>query len=410
MSWLVERNKRFLVFKISGFLLLLLFVLACAGSEIFALERALFVDSTDEGHFYPLFEFLEKFFDQVEFKKDFPFSSEEIVFPQGFDIVFHGYQKDSLLFFQVLVPDGVQKLLSMVRPLSEKEEMLKTLQQRIMNTLNFHKSFKIIFIRSENDRFSVVARDLKSGKERTIKVDSLKPLEDLSISHDGRFLFLVHRRAGYREIWRLDLEKESFLPLSCGGYNDFSPYPLGENGRLVFLSDRNGENEIFVMEQDGALQKSFLEGAEIPKTVEKVTASSLGDKIALSYFKDGRWHIQICDVFSGVTEELDFPGNATDPVFSADGKEIIFVGERNGNFDLFSFNLVEKSLERLTFDPFFKAHPAVSPDGAWIVFSGKKVSNNWDIFLLERGSRKLYRLTSSFAMEISPLFTPVPIF
>ncbi|WP_369017286.1 hypothetical protein QBE54_05930 [Thermatribacter velox] len=410
MSWLVERKERFLVFKISGFLLVLFFALACAGPEILALERALFVDSTDEGYFYPLFEFLEKFFDQVEFKKDFPFSPGKTIFPQGFNIVFQGYQKESLLFFQVLVPDNSHKLLSVVRPLSEKEEMLKTLKQRITDALNFHKSFKILFIRSEDGCFSVVARDLKSGKERTIKTGSLKPLEDLSISHDGRFLFLVHRRAGYREIWRLDLEKGDFLPLSCGGYNDFSPYPLGESGRLIFLSDRNGENEIFIMEQDGALQKIFSEEVEIPGKVGKVTASSRGDKIALSYLKDGQWHIQIRDVFSDTTEELDFPGNATDPVFSADSKEIIFVGERNGDFDLFSFNLIEKSLERLTFDPFFKAHPAVSPDGAWIVFSGKKVSNNWDIFLLERSSRKLYRLTSSFALEISPLFTPVPIF
>lgn len=390
--------------------MLLFLVLACACSEGLALERVLFIDSTDGGYFYSLFEFLERFFGEAEFKKDFHFSSEKTSLLQDFDLIFWGYQRESLLFFQVLIPDDYQKVLSMVRPLSEKEKMLETLRHRIVKLLDFHRSFKVLFIRNEDGCFSVVVRDPKNGKEREIKVDFLKHLEDMSISHDGRFVFLVHRGGGYREIWRLDLEKRDFLPLSCGGYNDFSPYPLGESGRLVFLSDRNGEDEIFVMEQDGALQRKLFEELKVPKKLGRIVASSQGDKVAFSFFKDGYWRIQICELFSGYSEELDFPGNALDPIFSVDGKEIIFVGEQNGDFDLFSFNLVEKSLERLTFDCFLKAHPAVSPDEKWIVFSGKKASNNWDIFLLERSSRKLYRLTSSFALEISPLFTPVPIF
>ena len=258
MNWLVERKGRFSILKMSGFLVVLFFVLACACSESFALERALFVDSTDGGYFYSLFEFLERFFDEVEFKKDFHFSSGEANLPQDFDLVFWGYQRESLLFFQVLIPGSYQKVLSMVRPLSEKEKMLETLRHRIVRLLDFHRSFKVLFLRNEDGCFSVVVRDLKNGKEREIKVDSLKHLEDMSISRDGRFVFLVHRRGGYREIWRLDLEKGSLLPLSCGGYNDFSPYPLGESGRLVFLSDRNGEDEILSWSRMEHYRENFL--------------------------------------------------------------------------------------------------------------------------------------------------------
>lgn len=97
-------------------------------------------------------------------------------------------------------------------------------------------------------------------------------------------------------------------------------------------------------------------------------------------FNDNRRrHIFIVDVATGKVEQKtsgNFEEHSID--WSPDGKEILFVSNREPdpdmfyNPDLFALNVFDGSLRRLTASEFAEFHPRWSPDGSSIAFIGTK--------------------------------------
>ncbi len=65
--------------------------------------------------------------------------------------------------------------------------------------------------------------------------------------------------------------------------------------------------------------------------------------------------------------------------WSPDGRWLAFVGERNGNFDIYRISASGGKEERLTSSPAFDDGPDYSPDGKWIYINTDR-SDGWDIW------------------------------
>ena len=70
-------------------------------------------------------------------------------------------------------------------------------------------------------------------------------------------------------------------------------------------------------------------------------------------------------------------GNSSDrqPVYSADGKSILFSSNRSGNLDLWQMNLAGGSVRKITDDAAEDWDPAFTPDGKKIVWSSGRTGN-----------------------------------
>ncbi len=109
-------------------------------------------------------------------------------------------------------------------------------------------------------------------------------------------------------------------------------------------------------------------------------------------------------------------GIDVDPVFSPDGKWLVYVSGRYGNPHLFKAELLwnndftdvkVKSEQRLTFAGWWNAMPSWSPDSQKIVFAGfDKDINRFDIFMMNNDGNKLERLTLQSGDNKSPSFSP----
>ncbi len=96
------------------------------------------------------------------------------------------------------------------------------------------------------------------------------------------------------------------------------------------------------------------------------------------------------------------------PVWSPDGTQIAFTYYFDDNRDIYVMDADGSNLTRLTTDPAQDSYPSWSPDGTRIVFQSDRFGNDALFILdLEDGSEGL--LTDHFADERYPAWSPAPV-
>ena len=96
------------------------------------------------------------------------------------------------------------------------------------------------------------------------------------------------------------------------------------------------------------------------------------------------------------------------PAVAPDGTRIAFVGEQNGQTDLFLLDLTTGEVHQLTNTPFPEACPDFSPDGDYLAFVGLWTDGgtSWDLFLLDLTTSSFQQLTDDAFFDWYPRFSP----
>lgn len=183
--------------------------------------------------------------------------------------------------------------------------------------------------------------------------------------------------------------------------------------RLVFNSDRDHEApELYVMNIDGSSVKRLTNNANYE---DAASWSPDGKRIIFS--RDikpetetdpgipSNGEIFVMDADGKNEKRLtDRPGFDGGPQFSPDGKKIAFYGRGDGNFlDLFLMNADGSGLENLTQDELEDYSPSWSPDGKWIAYTSGN-SSNYDVWIIEVATKKKTRLTTDPKRDESPFW------
>jgi len=252
----------------------------------------------------------------------------------------------------------------------------------------------------------------------------------VSLSPDGRRLVVAVGRASQEkltnlsQLWMIDLEREndSARPFTQGNWVDAMPKWSPTGQEIAFLSNRSGKMELWLIPADGgeARQLSKLEGSisdfdwdrkgvrlvvsftpRDPDVKEREQKKKLGEPGAdgpavreigrLFYKLDGagflpksRSYLWIIDAKTGRGRQLtaDDTYDEAEPRFARDGRSVFFVSNRTPEpdrelmrVDLWRVTLRGGAIEKVrTFDgPTGSA--ALSPDGEWIAFFGKRDPN-----------------------------------
>ncbi len=266
---------------------------------------------------------------------------------------------------------------------------------------------------------------------------------------DGGYVIVGGTDEGGRDFYTvlIKTDRDGNLPDT-----DASSPSTGRKGEAIaFVSDRDGNGEIYVMDSDGGNQQRLTRNTRwdgVPSW------SPDGAHIAFySYVSRYRWAIQVMDADGGNPRQLT-DNNACDgePSWSPDGTRIAFtsdskcnarsrevyvlyvdgrdqqpltqndaddfgaawspdsariafVSDRDGNEEIYLMNADGSDQQRLTYDDASDYAPDWSPDGTQIAFISNR-DGDYEVYLMDIDGANLRQLTHHDAEDWFPVWSP----
>ena len=173
------------------------------------------------------------------------------------------------------------------------------------------------------------------------------------------------------------------------------------NGRVLFTSNRDGNNEIYASNLDGTLNR-------LTKNTfndSQPEWSPDGTRIAFTSVRLANTDVYVMNADgSGVTRLTANLGVDNRPTWSPDGKRIAFTSTRNGNAEIYAMNANGSGLVRLTNNRVSDDRAAWSSTGK-IVFTSMRAGNA-EIYGMTADGTHVVRLTNNAATDDGPSWSP----
>jgi len=183
-----------------------------------------------------------------------------------------------------------------------------------------------------------------------------------------------------------------------------SPTPLGSGGAVAFTLRRNGNADIYAINQ---ASREVVRLTNDPADDRDPAWSPDGQMLAFASRRGDNWDVYLLDPEGGALIRLTRdPGFDACPTWSPDGEHIAFESYRNGNLDVYAMDSDGRNVRRLTTDPAPDYSPAWSPDGRAIAFVSFR-DGNQDVFLYVLDEEEEIDITQSpDADEADPAWSP----
>lgn len=208
-----------------------------------------------------------------------------------------------------------------------------------------------------------------------------------SFSPDGRRLAFVSDRDGNDEIYLLDLASLGQSRLTYHSEDDGLPCFSPDGERVMFITDRQGKYRLMSVEASGAGSGRELGPCLIfNDEFNKIYLSSWRGRILVQEERENQVVLFTAPAEGGPKVLLNAPSfrAALPTALSPDGGKLLFTSSREGNDEVFLYDIKRGAAVRLTFSPAQEFGFCFSPDGTKLLYDSNRGGDR-DIYLMDLG-------------------------
>jgi uncharacterized protein YjdB len=179
-------------------------------------------------------------------------------------------------------------------------------------------------------------------------------------------------------------------------------------GALLFTSSRSGSADLFSIDPAQPAQEPIRITND--SSNEAMGAwSPDGSRVVFVSDRDGNYELYVADADGGNARRLTTTPDASEltPDWTPDGRQIVYVGQASGGrMQIWIMNADGTGARALTTDAQgANLDPAVSPDGRLIAFTSAR-EGNYDVYLMDRDGQNQRPALASPAKESKPAWFP----
>ncbi len=205
-----------------------------------------------------------------------------------------------------------------------------------------------------------------------------------SFSPDGRTLTFVSDRDGNDEIYLLDLSTFKTRRLTYHPGQDALPAFSPDGGQVLFISDRGDKYRIYSADAAGAGtgRESGLRPV-FDDPLNKIYFSLCQGRMLVQEERENQVVLFTAAAAGGPKVMLNAPSfrAALPTALSPDGRKMLFTSSREGNDEVFLYDIERGVPIRLTFSPTQEFGYCFSPDGSSILYDSNRGGDR-DIFVM----------------------------
>lgn len=187
--------------------------------------------------------------------------------------------------------------------------------------------------------------------------------------------------------------------------SSYAQFAIAQNGTLAYIpgAAKDLNNTLVTIDRGG--REEALKAS--PSGFEDMDLSPDGKLLAMTVIGGQQWNVWIYDLQEGSLNRLTFEGDNRDPMWSADGKRVIYGSTRNGRSGLYWKPVSGTGGEEQLLDSPRQLFPAsVTNDGKYLIYDSGAWEDAAAIYALplqgERTPRVLLKQPSLTNGKVSP--------
>lgn len=212
----------------------------------------------------------------------------------------------------------------------------------------------------------------------------------------------VSSRDGNNEIYMMDYDGKRVRRVTSNNYLDILPTWSADNEKILYTSYRRNNPDLFMFHL-------YTGKIELIATTQANYAADWcrgGDKVVYTSTRSGDAEIYVKDMKTRKDKRVTFnPAIDTTPCWSPSGDEIAFTSQRSGTPQIYIMNADGTNIRRITHDGTYYDSPAWSPDGTRIAYVAR-VEYRFDVYVYNLKDNTVIKLTEQSGRNENPTWSP----